>query len=53
MTRMSDEAFLEFLSRVRRRNAKVTQRQVEESIRQVRKAAQRRRPVRSDLPSSS
>ena len=37
-TRLSDEAFLEFLARVRRRNAKVTPRQVEETIRYVRRA---------------
>ncbi len=38
-TRLSDEAFLEFLARIRRRNAKVTPRQIEETIRHVRRAA--------------
>ena len=37
MARMSDEAFLEFLSQVRRRNTHVNQEQVAESIRQVRR----------------
>jgi len=35
-TRLSDEAFQALLERIRRRNARVTTRQVEESIRQVR-----------------
>ena len=37
MAKMSDEAFLKLLDRVRRRNAKVTHRQVAEVIRQVRR----------------
>lgn len=35
-TKMSDEAFQALLDRVRHRNAKVTRRQVEETIREVR-----------------
>lgn len=38
-TRLSDEAFLEFLARIRRRNARVTPKQVETTIRHVRRAA--------------
>ena len=39
MTRMSDEAFQEFLGQIRRRNTRITQHQVAESIRQVRRKA--------------
>lgn len=38
-TRMSDEAFLVFLERIRRRNGRVTQAQVAETIRHVRRTA--------------
>lgn len=37
-TRMSDEEFSRFLDAIRRRNARVTHRQVAESIRQARPA---------------
>lgn len=39
VSRMSDEAFLEFLDRIRHRNADVTQQQVTKAIRQVRRSA--------------
>lgn len=39
MSRMSDEAFHALLARIRQRNARVTQRQVAEAIRQVRRPA--------------
>lgn len=38
MTRMSDEEFSAFLNKVRTRNARVTEKQVAESIRQAREA---------------
>lgn len=37
-TRMSDEEFSAFLDRIRGRNARLTQKQVTESIRQARRA---------------
>ena len=37
MTRMSDEAFLELLNRIRKRNSRLSRRQVAEAIRQVRR----------------
>ena len=39
MTRLSNEAFQAFLTRVRRRNARVTHQQAEEVIRGVRRTA--------------
>ncbi len=39
MTRMSDEEFLDLLEKIRKQNKHVTQRQVAESIRQVRRGS--------------